>query len=689
MEKDRSAVEQKAENKDLEAQALVDTQMKKGIYIFRAQELLTENQELFLKKDYSKIFRNIQRIQYVIEREQKSVPTDQAEYQLEWMLLLLPVLQDHSDEDNESVLKQSINSINQYIDQRDYKSANIRASKALNQFMTLEKDVLLDWFRGTVVDLNLRVDNLMDLLKSNPSKFKSLQENPMDVLRNYLEEVMTLIAYEDVSSIKTPVLRSYSYIWQIRRFFEQYEDKAIPQDMKQEIEELTKLDKDFINNCRPLTKKFDVAASFQPAFGMLKRIEEDYSGGFITRPYAKKELEKIRNWSEKKRQQVHAEVALEVSTTIQKKIDKLKAADLDVSLSQAIFDQLQKAFGDHDYAKAQVLLNDVKKSISDKRNEKLREKSIALITPVEAIIESIEEQGIDVGPARELLASALDHLEKNEFDQVKRCVLEAKQMAKNLKANYFQKEVKDYIDELQNQIEPLRKEGKDMAKVDLQMRQAKMMLENNNLEKSKEYIQKVEFEIKKLKLGTPAPPPQKPKSAKHLGRAKPSRELKPEEKEIEARLNGRIIHFNETIALVQKMGGDPTYMEKFLTLAKEELEFYDFKKAEEYLDKCQNRSRKIQLDTLRALLDRIKAEGVETEYLGFIIQQCADAYNNKQWAEGDEMLESIKETVKEFVGGCKEEPQEEPEDTSNVCSKCGNEITSDDVFCSKCGNKVG
>jgi len=228
MDKEKVSLEQKAANKDLEAQALVADKVSKGVFVFKAQGLLKENEDLFLKKEYSKIFRNIQRIKNIVTREETAVIADRAQYHQEWLLILMKTLMKQKATDMARKVNRDIESIGLALETKDFEAARVAVNKSTGEAMTLPLETLMDWFRNTVVDLNEKVDVLMELMKGKQERFKYLDENPLDILRNYLEEIMTLISYEDIRSVRDPIERSYSYIWQTQRFLEQFVHKKMP-----------------------------------------------------------------------------------------------------------------------------------------------------------------------------------------------------------------------------------------------------------------------------------------------------------------------------------------------------------------------------------------------------------------------------------------------------------------------------
>ena len=85
---------------------------------------------------------------------------------------------------------------------------------------------------------------------------------------------------------------------------------------------------------------------------------------------------------------------------------------------------------------------------------------------------------------------------------------------------------------------------------------------------------------------------------------------------------------------------------------------------------------------MKKMLATVKMQGVETEYLEFVLQQSSEA---KQKGENiDEYLDSLKSSLNDFrLPG-----EEEEEEDTGKCPKCGAEISEDDAFCSKCGLKV-
>jgi hypothetical protein len=674
----KTSLEQKATNKDLEAQALVSNKISNGIFVFQAQGLLKENEELFLKKKYSKIFRNIQRIKNIVEREEVAVVADRAQYHEEWLLLLMKTLMKQKGADLARKVNRDIESIGLALETKDFEAAIVGVNKAVGEAMGLPKETLLDWFRNTVVDLNEKVDELLVLMKGKQDKFKFVRDNPMDILRNYLEEIMTLISYEDIKSVKEPIERSYSYIWQIRRFLEQYVHKKMPEDLAEMKENIVLDLYRFSALLKPFSKKYEVDKGLKSVTGKLKRIQEDYCEGFITRKEAMDELIKSQDLAEKKKDQVHEDLALKVIARIQKRIDTVKSWDMDASLSQSIYNQLTEAYGRKDYEKAQALMSDLRKSLTKKRKEKLKKSALSLINPVESFIESVEEQGVDVGEARTLLTMALDHVEKNEFDMVERLALEAKEKAEELRKMHFSGEIGKVLKDLKDEITLLKEEGRDTSKVEINLRQASMMVENNNMDKAKEYIEMVKEEIDNLQLDlkTPPPPPGAPK-------AKPKRKLTPEEVEKEKVLLGQITTRGLEMRTIERYYADITILEKILDKARQGMDAYEFKRTEKLLKKFDTRSKSVLLDGMKKMLAQVKLQGVETDYLEFVLQQTSEAI--KKGEDIDEYLKSLKESLKDFrLPG---EDDAEEEDTSK-CPKCGNDITEEDAFCSKCGQKL-
>ena len=586
------SVEQKATNKDLEAQALVTNKIAHGIFVFQAQGLLKENEELFLKKKYSRIFRNIQRIYNIVTREETAVVADKAQYHQEWLLILMKTLMKQKGADLAKKVNRDIEAIAIALETKDWDAAVVGVNKAVGEAMGLPKETLMDWFRNTVVDLNEKVDELMRLMRGKQDRFKYVRENPLDILRNYLEEILTLVSYEDINAVRGPIEKSYSYIWQIRRFLEQYVHKKLPEDLAEMVETVELDVMHFSAQLKPLAKKYDVEKSLKPVIVKVKRIQEDYCEGYITRIEAQEQLRASETLASKKKDKVHEDIALQVIGRIQNKIDTVSKWDMDASLAQSIYNQLTVAYGQKDYEKARELMSDLRKALSKKRKEKLKQSALSLINPVESYIASVEEQGVNVGEARTLLTMALDHVEKNEFDKVERLAIEAKEKAQELRQMQFSGEIDKTLKDLKSEIVSLKEEGKDTSKAEINLRQASMMVENNNTDKAKEYIGKVKEEIDNLQLDLKTPPPQAgtPKAPK-----KSKRKLSPDEMEKEKVLLGRITTLGLEMRSIERYYADVTILQKILDKARQGADAYEFKRVEKLLEKFETRSKEVLL----------------------------------------------------------------------------------------------
>jgi hypothetical protein len=243
---------------------------------------------------------------------------------------------------------------------------------------------------------------------------------------------------------------------------------------------------------------------------------------------------------------------------------------------------------------------------------------------------------------------------------------------------HFSGEVGKVLKDLKNEITSLKEEGRDTSKVEINLRQASMMVENNNMDKAKEYIEMVKEEIDNLQLDlkTPPPPPGAP-------RPKPKRKLSPEEVETEKVLLGQITQRGLELKVIERYHADVTLLRKILDKAGQGMDAYEFKRVGKLLKKFDTRSKTVLLDGMKKMLAQVKLQGVETDYLEFVLQQTSEAIGKGE--DIDEYLKSLKDSLKDFRLPGEDEAEEED---SSKCPKCGSDITEEDAFCSKCGEKL-
>ena len=694
MDKDKTPLEQKATNKDLESQALVQGKIQKGIFLFKAQELIFENEDLFLKKDYNRIFRNIQRIANIVTYEERATQVDEAEYKLEWLLILLTVLKEQNKPEHAQKHQQALDEIGALLEKKDYKEAVFREDKRIALGLGLPKEIQMGWCRSTAVDLNLKMDELMNILKDDPERFIAFKQNPLDPLRNYLEEVLTYISYEDLRPVKEPVLKSYSMIWQVRRFLEKYGKKELPIKFRERKAAILEGITNFAGELQPLTGSASLEP-FQPVIVMMERIEEDFCGGYMSNSQAQEEYDKAQELAMKKQATRIEETALSVVSDVQHRIDETKAHELDVALPLTIFSDMIDAFGKKDFKKASQLLQEVNASLDSLHRKNDKDTALTVLGPAEKMVEDIEQMGCDASEARAILHKALDAIEKGEYGPVARYAVETKQKVAQIRACHLSKDIEGVLGPLQQEMAVLAKGGKDISKATQLVREARMMLETNKIEKAKEYGAKAKEEVERLKAPKPEKKPVEKTALKPLpsSPAPPKQKppLTPEQKQMLEAFKADIEDQRSKIDLIRQHGGQVESLEKLAARTKEALEERDFEKAKMYVEKFAQMRKTLAVEGAYRLIEQISKTGIETDYLRFIVEHCAFAYENNDAATGDEYMGNFYTTVADLTKPKDDQTQAGPgpgAEEARFCTACGAKTNADSAFCPKCGKKL-
>jgi hypothetical protein len=91
------------------------------------------------------------------------------------------------------------------------------------------------------------------------------------------------------------------------------------------------------------------------------------------------------------------------------------------------------------------------------------------------------------------------------------------------------------------------------------------------------------------------------------------------------------------------------------------------------------------------LIERISKQGVETDYLRFIVEHCAFAYENNDAATGDEYMGNFWTTVADLSktnDGQAQAGSGQGGGEARFCTACGAKTHADSAFCPKCGKRL-
>jgi hypothetical protein len=211
-----------------EVSSKVDESIGKEIFVFRAQMLLDENESLLLDGKYDKVISNTDRITGVIAREQSLNLLDE----IKCLLFLIKTYIGTavgSQIETSQVRKHVMDIEDEVVEGNLYKTKSDLA-KILEGVVKNRKNLLSGWARMVILELNGKMDSLMELYREFPKQFFEFEENPMHILTSYLEDVIMATESKDIEALDTSILKFYFFYFQTERFMR--EEKAFREEGK-------------------------------------------------------------------------------------------------------------------------------------------------------------------------------------------------------------------------------------------------------------------------------------------------------------------------------------------------------------------------------------------------------------------------------------------------------------------------
>jgi hypothetical protein len=91
-------------------------------------------------------------------------------------------------------------------------------AKILEGVVENRKNLLSGWARMVILELNGKMDSLMELYREFPKQFFEFEENPMHILTSYLEDVIMATESKDIEALDASILKFYFFYFQTERF---------------------------------------------------------------------------------------------------------------------------------------------------------------------------------------------------------------------------------------------------------------------------------------------------------------------------------------------------------------------------------------------------------------------------------------------------------------------------------------
>jgi hypothetical protein len=190
---------------------------EKNNFVFKAQMLLKDNERLLAEHNYDKVISNCDVISGVIARESQLDLMDEIQ-------ALLAQIKNYvkagSDDDGDVVgeIKRRTLEV-----EKDIIEGNLyKTKKDLMMIMIDTTDFrqmhLIGWSRHTGVELNDKMDFIMARYKQFPQGYFNFDQNPLDILSSYLEDIMYSTLTEDFDKLQKTVVQFYNFYFQIERF---------------------------------------------------------------------------------------------------------------------------------------------------------------------------------------------------------------------------------------------------------------------------------------------------------------------------------------------------------------------------------------------------------------------------------------------------------------------------------------
>jgi len=197
----------------------LEKSLEKGIFAFRVQMLLEENEALLKDEKYNEVVSNTDVISDILTREQSLTEMDEIQALLSQIKNLVIA----ANVENEDTSEIKLNTLKVTI---DIQAGNLfKAKKVLVEILEgsedLQRNHILRWSRYTIMELNQKMENILALYKQFPTQFFEFEENPVHILTSYLEDIISASRDERFDSLEMSVLNFYLFYYQVERFLKE------------------------------------------------------------------------------------------------------------------------------------------------------------------------------------------------------------------------------------------------------------------------------------------------------------------------------------------------------------------------------------------------------------------------------------------------------------------------------------
>lgn len=212
----QKSLEDKARSANNEMKNKIDESIEKGIYAFRAQTLHYNNTELLKEGKFDAVIANTDLITGIINREQALILMDDIQTLLANNKNFIKAATENLVD--VTSVKERVLGIEAELHDGNMYKAKRELTETLEDMADVRRDHLIGWSRYTIIELNEKMDEILEKYKEFPKQFFHFQENPVHILTSFLEDIMSATRDEKYENLEELVDKFYHFYFQIERF---------------------------------------------------------------------------------------------------------------------------------------------------------------------------------------------------------------------------------------------------------------------------------------------------------------------------------------------------------------------------------------------------------------------------------------------------------------------------------------
>jgi tetratricopeptide (TPR) repeat protein len=212
----KKSLSEMAVEANVEAKEQIETSVYKGIFAFRAQKLLKENDILLMQEKYLEVVENSDRIAAIVERENELGMMDQIYTLLSWIENIIKSGNENFADTTQ--IKARAFAVEEILNVGNLYLSTSTLLEIIKDFREMQEDNFYEWSRYMTVELNDRMDDLLELYNEFPKHFFDFHENPIHILTSYVEDILDAVSHADLWELEEEIRKFYILYFQVERF---------------------------------------------------------------------------------------------------------------------------------------------------------------------------------------------------------------------------------------------------------------------------------------------------------------------------------------------------------------------------------------------------------------------------------------------------------------------------------------